>query len=241
MDAAAKKTFPLGVPLRTIGFAMTQTATPPPAAAAVRYPTATDWLHALGDVPLERIVCDPMPGSATEADVLRWVDGDDKRLVELVHGTLVEKPPGCEESAITAQIAYLVMSFIKPRRLGRLAGPDGTIRLRPGCVRYPDVGFYAYASLPSGVMPQGSMPDVAPDLAVEVLSLSNTRREMELKRRDYFTAGTRLVWEVDPPGRSVDVYTAVEHPRRLTDTDTLNGEPVLPGFAVPVAELFEIV
>ena len=228
---------------------MTQLATPvppavPPSAASaptVRFPTAVEWLDALGNVPPHRIVCDPMPGTATEADVLRWVDGDDKKLVELIDGTLVAKPMGFAGSEIAIQIAFLIKGHVQPRRLGRVAGADGTVRLRPRRVRIPDVGFYAYASLPGGVMPAGPMPDVAPDLAVEVLSASNTRREMQIKRADYFAAGTRLVWEVDPPARAVDVYTTADGPPvRLTDADTISAEIVLPGFAVPVAELFNV-
>ena len=216
--------------------------TPPvPAVPPVRYPTAADWWDALGNVPLHRIVCDPMPGSATEADVLRHVDGDDKKLVELIDGTLVEKPMGFEESEIAIQIAFLLKGHVQPRRLGRIAGADGTVRLRPRRVRIPDVGFYAYASLPGGVMPSGPIPDVAPDLAVEVISISNTRREMAIKRADYFAAGTRLVWEVDPPARAVDVYTTADGPPvRLTDAETILGGPVLPDFASPVAELFDV-
>ncbi len=213
---------------------------PAPGLPVTRYPTAADWVHALGDVPLGRILCDPMPGQATEADVLRYVDGDDPRLVELIDGTLVEKAMGFEESEIAIQIAYLLKLFIVPRHLGRVGGADGTVRLRPRRVRIPDVGFYPYARLPGGVMPRGPIPDVAPDLAVEVLSVSNTRREMELKRADYFAAGTRLVWEVDPPARAVDVYTAVANPTRFAESDTLAGDPVLPGFTVVVGDLFDV-
>jgi Uma2 family endonuclease len=161
----------------------------------------------LGDAPLGRILFDPMPDSVTEADVLRWADGEPRKLVELIDGTLVERAVGFEGSEIAIHIGYLLKGFLRPRGLGRIAGADGTIRLRSRRVRIPDVGFYAYASLPGGTMPAGPIPDLAPDLAVEVLSEGNTPRAMRLKRTDYFGSGTRLVWEVDPSTRTVQVYT----------------------------------
>ena len=216
--------------------------TPPvPAVPPVRYPTAADWWDALGNVPLHRIVCDPMPGSATEADVLRHVDGDDKKLVELVHGTLVEKPMGAEEGAIAAQVIYLIKSFVMPRRLGLVLAPDATLRVHLRQVRLPDVSFTTAARLEGLPRPLPPIPDLAPDLAVEVLSASNTRREMEQKRRDYFAGGTLLVWEIDPPARAVDVYVTVDRPVRYHNGETLTGDPVLPGFTLAVADVFDVI
>jgi Uma2 family endonuclease len=75
-------------------------------------------------------------------------------------------------------------------------------------------------------------------LAVEVLSLSNTAGEMARKRDEYFRAGVRLVWEIDPRARTVRAYTAADQFRDLTAADTLSGDPVLPGFTLPLADLF---
>ena len=77
-----------------------------------------------------------------------------------------------------------------------------------------------------------------PDLAVEVLSSGNTLGEMARKRDEYFGAGVRLVWEIDPRVRTVRIYTAIDQFRDLTATDTLTGDPVLPGFTVSLAQLF---
>jgi Uma2 family endonuclease len=74
---------------------------------------------------------------------------------------------------------------------------------------------------------------------VEVLSESNTPGEMRLKREDYFRAGTRLVWEIDPRQRAVAVFTQVAPAATiLAATDTLTGDPVLPGFTLPLTDLF---
>jgi Uma2 family endonuclease len=82
------------------------------------------------------------------------------------------------------------------------------------------------------------MLDVAPDLAVEVLSPSNTVQEMDRKLRDYFAAGVRLVWYVDPVARTIQVFTAVDQVALLREDDTLTGDPVVPGFALPLRNLF---
>jgi Uma2 family endonuclease len=79
---------------------------------------------------------------------------------------------------------------------------------------------------------------VSPDLAVEVLSEGNTAAEMDRKRREYFTSGTRLVWEVDPNTRTVAVYTSPEGPLVLDADQTLDGGAVLPGFTLRLATLF---
>lgn len=167
--------------------------------------TAADWWDALGHVPVERIVFDPLPGTATEDDVTRLDDHED-RLCELVDGTLVEKPTGLEESAIALLIGHLLISYVKPRKLGIVSGSDGMMKILSRRVRIPDVAFISWSRLPGGKVPDRPIPEMAPDLAVEVLSDSNTRKEMSNKLREYFTAGVKLVWYVDPKTRTVDVY-----------------------------------
>ena len=81
-------------------------------------------------------------------------------------------------------------------------------------------------------------PLLPPDLAVEVLSPSNTKKEMERKRLEYFKAGTRLVWEIDPESRTATAYTDPEKHTLLHETESLNGGDVLPGFSLSLAELF---
>jgi Uma2 family endonuclease len=77
-----------------------------------------------------------------------------------------------------------------------------------------------------------------PDLAVEVLSKSNTEKEMKRKLREYFEAGTRLVWLVDPKARTVRVYTSPRKFKLLTEDQTLDGGEVLPGFELSLRKLF---
>lgn len=194
-------------------------------------------LYRLGGVPPSRVRLRPAPGTATEKDVLAIRDHED-RLCELVDGVLVEKAMGFQEALLAMAIGTYLRTFVKPRRLGIVGGPDIMLRLRLGLIRIPDVAFISWNRLPDRRIPDEPVPAIAPDLAVEVLSKSNTRREMALKRTEYFAAGCRLVWQVDPKRRTVEVFTDPKTSILVEEADTLAGKPVLPGFRLALAELF---
>ena len=186
-------------------------------------------------MPLERIIFDPWPGTATEADLLRLVERD-KRFCELIDGTLVEKPVGWIEALIAMNLAVRLGTYVHDHNLGAVSGADSTLRMTSGRVRLPDVVFVSLARLPRTREP---IPTLAPDLAVEVLSESNTSAEIAQKLREYFQSGTRLAWIVDPPTRTVAIYHGPGEPTRVLDTaGQLDGEEVVPGFTLPVADLF---
>jgi Uma2 family endonuclease len=199
--------------------------------------SVADLLEHFGEIPPRRIRLQPAPGSATEDDVLRLRDRED-RLYELVDGVLVEKTVGIRESCLAALLIRLLGTFVEAEDRGLVTAPDGVLRLAPGLVRIPDVAFISWARLPRREFPDDPLPDLVPDLAVEVLSENNTRAEMQRKLKDYFLAGVQLVWYVDPVGRAVSVYTAPDEFTRLGEGETLDGGAVLPGFAVPVRQLF---
>jgi Uma2 family endonuclease len=87
-------------------------------------------------------------------------------------------------------------------------------------------------------MPREPIPNLVPDLAVEFLSESNTPREMALKRAEYFSADVRQMWMIDPETRTAVVYTSPDHFTPLTESQTLDGGEFLPGFRLPLSELF---
>ena len=159
--------------------------------------TLADLLEQLGGITPDRVRFRPAPGTATEEDMLAIHDREG-RLYELVHGVLVEKAMGLRESLLAIALASLLRGFVRPRNLGIVTGADGMMRLFPGLVRIPDVAFISWDRLPNRRVPTEPLPDVAPDLAVEVLSAGNTVREMARKRQDYFAAGVQVVWQVDP-------------------------------------------
>lgn len=191
----------------------------------------------LGEVPFERILATPPPGTATEADVLR-THSRTRRLCELVDGVLVEKTMGYRESYLAALLISILMEFVESRNLGLVSAPDGSVRLLPGLVRIPDVAFISWERLPDRSIPKEPIPDLVPDLVIEVLSASNTEAEMTRKLHEYLEAGTRLVWYVDPASRAVRVYESPESETLLRETDQLDGGAVLPGLRIDLSRLF---
>ena len=210
------------------------------AATARRFDNGAQWLDALGGVPLDRVIFNPWPGMATEEDLLYYVEVAG-RLCELVDGTLVEKPMGWEESRIGMKVGSRMEVHADQHGLGPVTGSDGTIRMASvGRIRLPDVSFFSWDRLPGRRLPREKVPALAPDLAVEVLSESNTPQEMAQKLREYFANGTRLAWLVDPRTRTVAVHTGPGEPAAvLGEADALDGGDVLPGFTMPVAKLFD--
>ncbi|HEX3314998.1 MAG TPA: Uma2 family endonuclease [Gemmataceae bacterium] len=197
-----------------------------------------ELLDRLGGIAPRRIRFGSGLGSATEQDVIRELESPRKRLCELVDGVLVEKEMGLAESFLAGVVFAALQDLVRSKNLGLLTLPDGTIRLWPGRVRIPDVAFFSWDRLPNRRVPTEPIPQLAPDLAIEILSRGNTSKEMELKREDYFRSGVTLVWEFDPKGRVVHVYTGLDAMSTLTVGDVLSGDPVLPGLTISVAAIF---
>lgn len=206
---------------------------PPPRGPA----TVGELLERLGNVPAWRVLLHPAPGTATVEDVIRMDDHED-RLCELVEGTLVEKAMGYEESGVAGLIITALNIFIRPRKLGVVTGEAGPFELLGGLVRYPNVAFTSWARFPGRKRPKAPVPRLAPDLAVEVLSKSNTAAEIKRKLGEYFGAGVRLVWVVDPRKRTVRVHTSVDQSVLLEEGQSLDGDDVLPGFTLSLKDLF---
>jgi Uma2 family endonuclease len=199
--------------------------------------TAADLIAELGGIPLERIRMYPPPGMATEEDVVR-ADLREDRLCELVDGVLVEKTMGTYESLLAMEIAHLLKVFVDSHDLGVVLGADGMLRILPKQIRMPDVCFISWKRLGGRKVPSETVWGLAPDLAVEVLSKGNTEAEMQRKLRDYFSAGVRLVWYVDPATRSARAFTALDQGVSVSEDQSLSGGDVLPGFELPLRDLF---
>jgi len=197
-----------------------------------------DLQQHLGGIPLERILLYRSPGTATEEDAL-WLDEHEDRLCELVDGVLVEKAMSSFESLIAAILLRLIGNFLDTNNLGILLGADGQLWILPTKMRLPDVSFIRWERFPSGKLPSDRVYRIAPDLAVEILSTGNTAKEMDRKLSEYFQAGVRLVWYIDPQSRTARVYTATDQMHEIDTAGHLDGRDVLPGFSVRLGELFE--
>jgi Uma2 family endonuclease len=180
----------------------------------------------------------PAPGTATEKDLIAALQGPRKRICELVDGVLVEKPLGTLEAILAGVIVQMMWNFVEPRDLGVVIPADGPLRLWSGLVRIPDVSFVSWSRLPEGEFPSHPIARVIPDLAIEVLSKGNTEGEMERKLGEYFKAGVRLAWLIDPKTRTARVYTSRSKFRTLQEDDSLDGATILPGFVLPLKQLF---
>jgi Uma2 family endonuclease len=200
--------------------------------------TMADLLHRLGDIPAERVLMRPPPGTATEEDLINLLEAADKRLCELVDGVLVEKPMGFKEAILAGVILQMIWNYLEANNLGVAAGADGPVRLRLGLVRLPDVCFVSWKRLGGDEVPDDPVSKVIPELAIEVLSKSNSRGEIKRKLREYFRAGVLLAWVIDPKTETAEVYTAPTRKRPLGRDGVLDGGKVLPGFRLALKELF---
>lgn len=196
-----------------------------------------DLQQSLGGIPAERIRMAPPPGTATEDDLLA-VNEPKNGLCELVDGTLVEKAMGWHESRVAVVLITLMENFLESHDLGFIFGSDSPFRVLSGKVRLPDVSFVSWDHFPDGEPPDAQILDFAPDLAVEVLSPSNTRSEMERKLSEFFAGGTQLVWIIDPRTKIAKAYTSPADFVALREKDELDGGAVLPGFRCSLRELF---
>jgi Uma2 family endonuclease len=200
--------------------------------------TMADLWERLGRVPLERIRLHPAPGTATEEDVIR-VEEQENRLYELIDGTLVEKAVGFEEARVAGWLLTLMNLFVHEIDLGICVGADGMMRIAPGLVRIPDVSFIAWDRLPGHESPNEPVPDLAPNLAVEVLSEGNTPAEMRRKVGEYFAAGALAVWLIDPRKRTARVYSSPARSVLVRADQSLDGGDILPGFSVVLGDLLD--
>jgi Uma2 family endonuclease len=212
-------------------------ATPATSSASVW--TAVDLVARFGAISLDRVRTIPLPGLATERDVIEIHDREN-RLCELLDGSLLEKTMGGYESYLAALVCRVLGEFVQKHDLGIVLGADGMLRLARGLVRIPDVSFISWQRLPGRVFPREDIWSLAPDLAVEIISHGNTNEEMDRKLHDYFAAGVRKVWYVYPEAGEVRLYADPGTYATLTSRETLDGGVLLPGFQLPLSSLFAV-
>ena len=204
----------------------------------VAFETADELLHSLGGIPAHRVRLDPPPGTATEKDVLFHLESADKRIYELIDGTLVEKAMGMRESFLAGFLIQVIRTFAQEHQLGLVSVPDGPFRMLSRNVRYPDVSYISWKKIPGDDIPEDKIWSIPPDLAIEVLSESNTVAEIERKVSELFRLGCRLIWVIDPDLREAVVHTSPTRRTRMGVDGVLGGGNVLPGFRLPLADVF---
>ncbi|MEJ7594498.1 MAG: Uma2 family endonuclease [Planctomycetaceae bacterium] len=198
---------------------------------------AADLQQHLGGIPLHRICLIPPPGCASEDDVIRLHDVE-HRLCELLDGILVEKTMGWYESILAGLIITRINVYLESHNLGKVLGPDGTLRFLPGLVKIPDVSFVSWQRWPQQSPPRRPIPAIIPDLIIEVLSDGNTDDEMEAKLRVYQQAGVRMIWYINPKSCDAVCHRSAGESTYIARDGVLYGEDVLPDFQLSVSELF---
>lgn len=181
----------------------------------------------------------PMPPSATiSADDLPRLTPPHKRS-ELVRGVLVvREPPGYLHGRVAARLANTMTNYAAQRNLGEVLAAETGFKLatNPDTVRAPDVAFISRDRLPDP--PPVGYAQMAPDLVVEVLSPSDRPGEVLAKVADWLSAGSVLVWVVDPARRRARVYRADGSEADVTEEGALDGEEILPGLSCPLAAIW---
>ncbi len=163
---------------------------------------------------------------------------DDRERLELVRGEIhTMTPSGGRHGEVAIEVGALIRAHVKGNRLGRVTGAETgyILSTNPDTVRAPDVGFVSSARAPEP-LPDEFVP-YAPDLAVEVVSPYDTATKIHQEVAEYLRAETRLVWVLYPESKTIVIHTP-SGARTLTEQDILDGSDVLPGFSVPVREMF---
>ena len=155
-------------------------------------------------------------------------------MLEYIAGEAVEVVSNNYSSMIGMFVGALLTLFVRSNNLGYVTGADGGYRVS-GERYIPDAAFVSKARQPQPS--HESYNPIAPDLAVEVLSPTNDPANMRIKIVNYLRAGT-VVWVIDPDLKRVEVYAPDQAPKPLGMKDTLDGGAVLPGFKLPVSDIF---
>jgi Uma2 family endonuclease len=165
---------------------------------------------------------------------------DDGMRYELVRGTLITMPPaGNIHGNQTMRLGWRLAQHVEANHLGIVFAAETGFKLAsdPDTVRGADIAFVSKTRLEAVGAVEGYWPG-APDLAVEVISPSDTYTSVEEKVAEYLQTGARAVWVVNPRRHTITVYSSLSDITILTEHDTLEGGDIIPGFRCRVSEIF---
>jgi Uma2 family endonuclease len=175
----------------------------------------------------------------TTADELLAMPDDGYRY-ELIEGELIRmSPAGAEHGMVAMNISGPLFAHVASRKLGKVYAAETGFILQsgPDTVRAPDVAFVRIDRVEKAGPVKGYWSG-APDFAVEVLSPDDSRRKTDAKAKQWLAAGASLVWIVDPKRRTVTVYRSLSEIFEVTESETLDGYEIVPGFRLAVSEIF---
>jgi Uma2 family endonuclease len=185
-----------------------------------------------------------VPPTTLDSDSIDLLDVGPDGNYEVFHGRVEEKPVmGVYETHIASSLSYPLDHFIRSKQIGRLEAEMLFLLDPKEDVKYrPDLAFVSFERWPRDrPIPREEAWSVVPDLAIEVISSRNLATKVVIKIRDYFRHGVRSVWVLYPVEELVYVYDSPTIVRGLTRADTLDSSAILPGFQLPLSQLFEAV
>jgi Uma2 family endonuclease len=159
---------------------------------------------------------------------------------EFIDGRAVEKPMGVKASRVIVNLLEVFAAFVRVNDLGHVFDAEGSYQVfaaQPRKVRKPDASFVARGRFPNEELPEGHSR-IFPDLVIEVISPNDLTTDTEERIADYLGAGTRLMWIIHYKTRAAWVFRQDGTAARLTETQSLSGEDVVPGFTCSLATLF---
>lgn len=157
---------------------------------------------------------------------------------EMIDGRLIVAPAGSEHGGTSMQLGRLLLNYVDEHRLGWVFDSSTGFYMRSGDLLSPDVAFVSAARLKGMKRLPRRFFQGSPDLLAEVLSPNDTPHEIERKMTEYFASDTKLAWLVDPATKTVTPYHDAKPGRVLSGSDVLDGEDVVPGFTLPLEQLF---
>lgn len=168
---------------------------------------------------------------------------DDGRIYELVDGELVEVPMGTESTRLASEVIYHLKHYSKTIQPGWVIGVDAGFQIfadDPDRIRKPDVAYISFARLPVESYQPSGYWRVAPELVVEILSPNDLAQAVDAKTDEWLAAGVDTVWVIQPDNQSIRIHRRDGTYDFLRAADQLTAPAILPGFSVPVAELFRL-
>lgn len=177
------------------------------------------------------------PTIQTATAATAFIDDADK-IYELVDGQLEAKDMGSSlHSGVGTRLIIEMGMHVKLNKLGAIYGPDASFQIGNN-ERMPDVSFISASRIPE----EGETEDIwhiAPDLAVEVISPSESWVKVNRKIRDYFAAGVQQVWLISLELREAHIYDSPKDIKVLSESDDLISDDLLPGFQCRIGDLFQ--
>ncbi len=181
----------------------------------------------------------PRPERVMSVAEYAQLEQNDGYVDELDRGWLVREPrPGPRHGWIALRLGGRLQAHVEREQLGLVCTESGfVLDTEPQSLRGPDVSFVRMERLPDGA-PAEAFLELAPDLVAEVVSPSSSADQLQQKVVQYLEAGFRLVWLVHPRSRTVTEYRSADVIRLLHVDDVLSADDIIPGFRLPLTELF---